>query len=185
MKKVKKIYGVSGMMEYHAIIKIGSKSHLRVNFTEGSATAMGVTPATYSTDNLMFQHAIEHSDDFKSGKIKLIKTMELDEDVYIASEHETKSDVLNKPNKTDAPTVTTNEATTVDTADEGENTSDAEGETTTDAAAETMTPKEFSCNDDAKDFFETELGAKRSSLRTRADIVSFGKAHGYEVTFTD
>ncbi len=87
MKKVKKIYGVYGMMEYQAIILIGKRSHLRVNFTEGSATAVGQTPATYTTDNIMFQHAIENSADFKKGRIKLIKTLQLDEDVYIESDH--------------------------------------------------------------------------------------------------
>ena len=49
----------------------------------------------------------------------------------------------------------------------------------------TSTRKEFTCNDDAKDFLETEFGVKRSTLRTRADITACGKSNGIDVVFTD
>lgn len=60
MKKTKKIYGVSGMMEYQAIVKIG-KATMKVQFSDGSMTAMGVNPATFTTEDFITQHAIEHS----------------------------------------------------------------------------------------------------------------------------
>lgn len=85
MKKTKKTYGVSGMMEYQAVIRIG-KATMKVPFTDGSMTAMGVNPATFTTEDFMTQHAIEHSSDFKRGRIFLYKTIPLAEDVDIRRE---------------------------------------------------------------------------------------------------
>lgn len=53
MKKKKITYGVSGMMEYQAIIKIG-KATMKVPFSEGSMTAMGVNPARFTTGKYVF-----------------------------------------------------------------------------------------------------------------------------------
>ena len=161
MKKLRKIYGVMGMMEYQALIKVGGRVTMRVAFTDGSSTAIGQVPATYVTDNLMFQHAIEHSADFRSGKIKLLKTMQTDEDVYIASEHVAKRE-----------------------------TAAAEDNPVTQAAAETTgetgeAKREFTCNDDARDFLESEFKVERRKARTRAEIVALGKSHGVEITFTE
>lgn len=180
MKKVRKIYGVYGMMEYHAIIQIGGKSSLRVNFTEGSSTPMGVTPATYGTDNLMFQHAIEHSADFKSGRIKLVKTLPLDGEVEIAHNEKTE-DV---PAHTDAkPTIEAEVTPDAKPAIEAEAHEEAEGE----AVQAFAVTKEFACCDDARDYFEAEFGMKRGcvALRTRESIVESGKARGVEVVFKD
>lgn len=66
MKKTKKTYGVSGMMEYQAVIRIG-KATMKVPFTDGSMTAMGVNPATFTTEDFMTQHAIEHSSVWTPG----------------------------------------------------------------------------------------------------------------------
>lgn len=82
MKKKRITYGVYGMMEYQTIIKIG-RATLKVLFTDGSMTAIGQNPAKYTTSDFIVQHAIENSSDFKKGRIHVVNTIELDEDVRI------------------------------------------------------------------------------------------------------
>ena len=82
MKKKRITYGVHGMMEYQAIIKIG-RATLKVLFTDGSMTAIGQNPAKYTTSDFLVQHAIENSSEFKRGRITVVDTIELDEEVRI------------------------------------------------------------------------------------------------------
>jgi len=168
MKKRNVIYGVSGMLEYQALIKVGS-ARLKVAFTNGSSNEAGRSPATYTTSNPIVQLAIENSKEYKCGFIRKVHEAITKEDVYIASEHEGKeAEVPIAENK--ERSVTNFE----ETKDE-----------TTEGVIGAVTIKEFSCNDDAKDFFENEFDAKRSTLRTRADIIAYGKKNGIDVTFTD
>lgn len=82
MKKKRITYGVHGMMEYQSIIKIG-RATLKVLFTDGSMTAIGQNPAKYTTSDFLVQHAIENSSEFKCGRITVVDTIELDEEVRI------------------------------------------------------------------------------------------------------
>lgn len=82
MKKKRITYGVHGMMEYQSIIKIG-RATLKVLFTDGSMTAIGQSPAKYTTSDFLVQHAIENSSEFKRGRITVVDTIELDEEVRI------------------------------------------------------------------------------------------------------
>ena len=86
MKKRKIIYGVAGMLDYQALIKVGS-AKMKISFTNGSSNEAGRTPATFSTDNPIIQLAIENSKEFKSGLITKIHVVNTDEEVYIESEH--------------------------------------------------------------------------------------------------
>lgn len=70
---MKKTYGVSGMMEWNALIPAG-RTTVRVHFTGGTVTGYGVSPATFTTDNPAVIHLIEHSHWFRNRKIMLIKT---------------------------------------------------------------------------------------------------------------
>lgn len=70
------------MMEYQSIIKIG-RATLKVLFTDGSMTAIGQNPAKYTTSDFLVQHAIENSSEFKRGRITVMDTIELDEEVRI------------------------------------------------------------------------------------------------------
>lgn len=70
---MKKRYGVIGLMEWEAIIKLG-KALLHIPFSGGAMTAYGVTPAHYTTDNPIIQHAIENSEYYKKGKIRLLSS---------------------------------------------------------------------------------------------------------------
>lgn len=82
MKKKRIIYGVRGMMEYQALLRIG-KASLRVTFTDGSATAMGSVPATFATANPVVQMAIEHSREYQSGLISKLKEIDCGEEVEV------------------------------------------------------------------------------------------------------
>ena len=77
------------MMEYQSIIKIG-RATLKVLFTDGSMTAIGQNPAKYTTSDFLVQHAIENSSEFKRGRITVVDTIELDEEVRIEKSCQTK-----------------------------------------------------------------------------------------------
>lgn len=72
----KKTYGVSGLIDWQAQIKAG-KACLVVTFTGGGLTSYGVTPAQYTTENILYQKVIENSKEFKNGKIKLLRSIPL------------------------------------------------------------------------------------------------------------
>ena len=103
MKKKRITYGVYGMMEYQAIIKIG-RATLKAMFTDGSITAMGQNPAQYTTSDFIVQHAIENSSDFKKGRIHVVNTIELDEEVRI-ERNPAKPTTLHAPSPAEAKPV--------------------------------------------------------------------------------
>ena len=190
MKKQNIIYGVAGMLEYQALIKVGS-AKMKIPFTNGSTNESGRTPATFSTSNPIIQLAIENSKEFKCGLIRRVHAVNTDEEVYIESEHVALQG--NEPENTsdetgsnEIPNEPVKEVADVPNEAEQVHHNAEEVPTQTDAETiETSTRKEFACNDDAKDFFETEFGVKRSTLRTRADIIAYGKNNGIDVVFTD
>lgn len=150
-------------MEYQAVIKLGRNS-MRVNFSDGSVSAMGINPAIFTTENFMVQHAIENSADFKRGLIKRINVIDLDEELSIE-----------RPASVAAEAV----ATPIEAAVE------VKAEPVEDAndANDANVQVEFSCKDDAKDYLEQTFGLVRSKLRTRDDIVAAGKANGVDIYF--
>lgn len=185
-------YGVSGMMEFQAIIKIG-RSAMKVLFTDGSMNAMGMNPATYTTDNFMVQHAIENSDHFKRGRIHIVRTVPLDEVVHI--DRNPKREEAPAPAPIPAPEkcegVENTEKAESAEADNVE--SDTEEAPIEEAPApapipmemtKEITEMEFDNNDDARDFLETQFGYVRSKLRNRADIVAAGEAHNIAISFS-
>ena len=103
MKKKRITYGVHGMMEYQSIIKIG-RATLKVLFTDGSMTAIGQNPAKYTTSDFIVQHAIENSSDFKKGRIHVVNTIELDEEVRI-ERNPAKPTTLHAPSPAEAKPV--------------------------------------------------------------------------------
>lgn len=76
---IRKIYGIVGLMDYTTQIKAG-KATVSVHFCGGALTAYGVTPAKFSTSNKFLQHVIEGSEQFQSGRIKLLDEMEVADD---------------------------------------------------------------------------------------------------------
>ena len=208
MKKKKITYGVSGMMEFQAIIKVG-RNNMKVLFTDGSMNAMGVNPAKFTTSNFMVQHAIENSPEYKRGLIKRINVIDLDEDVKI--ERYTKP-AAPAPDPAPAPDLRLNtptesvaeqadddadaqpEAVVADALDTQQEVDTAEDDTAEDDTAEDdKAPEanadlprvevEFAINDDAKDYLGQNYGAVRSKLRTRSDILAFAGAHNVDIKF--
>lgn len=174
MKKKRITYGVSGMMEYQSLIRFG-KNTLKVTFTGGSMNAIGVTPATFTTGNFLIQQAIENSSEFKRGRISIVSTIELNEDLRIECATPAPAPA---PTKSEQAKESNAPATTG--GSDGDEQTKAEGK---EESATPMTQVEFSCNDDAKDYLEQTFGCVRSKLRNRDDIVNAGKANNVEIIF--
>lgn len=67
---VKKYIITNGLMEWNALIHSGGTT-LHVLFSGGSATEIGVKPASFTTSNKVYQQIIERSDYFKKGCIEI------------------------------------------------------------------------------------------------------------------
>lgn len=183
MKKKRITYGVYGMMEYQTIIKIG-RATLKVLFTDGSMTAIGQNPAKYTTSDFLVQRAIENSSEFKKGRIQVVDTIELDEDVRIernpakpstqTANVAAKAVIEDKPAKASLSQTT---PVTEDVADETTEEADAGVVTPTDEAdAETI-------EEEPETESETNVEEDTTSEETAAeDNTAEGKT---EVEFTD
>ena len=213
MKKKRITYGVNGMMEYQTIIKIG-RATLKVTFTDGSMTSIGQNPAKYTTSDFLVQHAIENSRDFKRGRITVVNTIELDEEVHIERNPEKPSVEAAKAVAEDKPCEASlslskpvGNGETVDEANAGEAEKENEAETegsnvaedstvTEDDAAEGecveqehdtsgKTEVEFTDNQEAKDYLQKNFGVKPGTMRNRDDIKAVGLTYGVSITFAN
>jgi hypothetical protein len=200
MKKRKITYGVSGMMEFQAVIKVG-RNNMKVLFTDGSMNAMGVNPAKFTTTNYMVQHAIENSPEFKRGLIKRISVIDLDENVQIEHYTQPAAPAPEPTPATESDNAPTAEPAPEQTAEADDDDADAEAESEIAEAPEAeqedteageapeakadlpRVEVEFAINDDAKDYLEQNYGAVRSKLRTRSDILAFAEAHNIDIKF--
>lgn len=194
MKKKRITYGVFGMMEYQSIIKIG-RATLKVLFTDGSITSLGQNPAQYTTSDFIVQHAIENSSDFKRGRIKVVNTIELDEDVRIERNHAASTQAA--PSKTAVKVEAATESAAPAKEEDMTEAAPDEAETTTEAAPEVTeeadgkadeatapTEVEFSTNQEAKDYLANTFGVK-GALKTRAEIIAAGETYGVKITFVN
>ena len=88
-------YEIHGQIERNSYFRIG-KALVRIDFTGGAINSTGIYPAQYTTDNPLFQRAIESSDAFRCGEIKRGRVDVIEDDskaVAMASEPETQCDV--------------------------------------------------------------------------------------------
>lgn len=169
MKKKRITYGVAGMMEYQAVIKVGKKN-VNILFSDGSVTAMGTNPATFTTDNIILQIAIESSSDYKRGRIKTVNVIELDEELHIERPQHREA-VSTEAVEQHAEVEETIAEESVEATEESE------------SKTEELPKVEFTCNDDAKDYLEQTYGYVRSKLRNREDIIKAGKDNGVDIIF--
>jgi len=200
------------MMEYQSIIKIGTAT-LKVLFTDGSMTAIGQNPAKYSTSDFLVQHAIENSSEFKRGRITVVDTIELDEEVRI-ERNPAKPSTQQAPSPAEAKPVTataakveepqdiadepTEETNAVDAAsadtpapevdiepieDEVPSTEEDAAELSESDNEDGLTEVEFSTNQEAKDYLTKTFGVKSGTMKNRADIVAIGEANGVKIIF--
>ena len=183
MKKKRITYGVYGMMEYQTIIKIG-RATLKVLFTDGSMTAIGQNPAKYTTSEFLVQRAIENSSEFKKGRIQVVDTIELDEEVRIERNPAKPS---TQAAKVAAKAVIDNKPTEAFLSHTTPVAEDVEDETTEESDADVVTPTDEAdtdtIEDEVADITEEETEEDTTSEETSADDkTAEGKT---EVEFTD
>lgn len=194
MKARRKTYGIYGYIEYQAVINVG-QNKIKIPFTGGTVSAFGTTPATFETDNLVAQISIEHSPEYRSGKISLLRDVELDRDIEIGNN--TKSAAKGgRLAGTPGPAglgdgiVENGIGTERAQGADGDGVSTASGETASTLTSGDVAPAiteevEFSCVDDAKEYLTEKFGAQKSKLRTRAAIIECGKQYGVDIVFED
>lgn len=194
MKARRKTYGIYGYIEYQAVINVG-QNKIKIPFTGGTVSAFGTTPATFETDNLVAQISIEHSPEYRSGKISLLRDVELDRDIEIGNNAKPAAKggrLAGTPgpaglgNRIAENGIGTERTQGAD----GDGVSAASGETASDVASGETAPAiteevEFSCVDDAKEYLTEKFGAQKSKLRTRAAIIECGKQYGVDIVFED
>lgn len=207
MNAKRKTYGVSGYMEWVALIECG-KATVKVHFSGGSLTGYGVTPAEFTTQNPMTQAIIENSKEFKSGKIFLLREIEgtgkfkefvrgqhANEGNHLGGQAATASAIAGTAldadgtSKTPAATSADDEEPMSDPindeetepADDEESTDDTEAETVEDSEA-TVTADgkaiiDVTDLDDARDYLCENFGIARSSLRSNVSVPRAAEEH--------
>lgn len=207
MNAKRKTYGVSGYMEWVALIECG-KATVKVHFSGGSLTGYGVTPAEFTTQNPMTQAIIENSKEFKNGKIFLLREIEgtgkfkefvrgqhANEGNHLGGQAATASAIagtaLDADGTSKAPTAASvddeepmsdpiNDEDT-EPADDEESTDDTEAETVEDSEA-TVTADgkaiiDVTDLDDARDYLCENFGIARSSLRSNVSVPRAAEEH--------
>lgn len=207
MNAKRKTYGVSGYMEWVALIECG-KATVKVHFSGGSLTGYGVTPAEFTTQNPMTQAIIENSKEFKSGKIFLLREIEgtgkfkefvrgqhANEGNHLCGQAATASAIAGTAldadgtSKTPAAASADDEGSMSDPindeetepADDEESTDDTEAETVEDSEA-TVTADgkaiiDVTDLDDARDYLCENFGIARSSLRSNVSVPRAAEEH--------
>lgn len=167
------------MMEMEVVVKVGC-AKMKVPFTGGSMTAMGVNPAKFTTDNLLTQKAIENSIQFKKGLIKRVHVINLAEEVKIIKNVDSAAPIGEEGmdnGSSDASSPITETGILPPLSDA------AAPEIMEKEDEKAMIRVEFSLNDDAKDYLEQEFGATKSKLKRREDIIAFAKEKGVDLVF--
>lgn len=207
MNAKRKTYGVSGYMEWVALIECG-KATVKVHFSGGSLTGYGVTPAEFTTQNPMTQAIIENSKEFKSGKIFLLREIEgtgkfkefvrgqhANEGNHLGGQAATASAIAGTALDADGTSKTPAAASADDEepmsdpindeetepADDEESTDDTKAETVEDSEA-TVTADgkaiiDVTDLDDARDYLCENFGIARSSLRSNVSVPRAAEEH--------
>jgi hypothetical protein len=207
MNAKRKTYGVSGYMEWVALIECG-KATVKVHFSGGSLTGYGVTPAEFTTQNPMTQAIIENSKEFKNGKIFLLREIEgtgkfkefvrgqhANEGNHLGGQAATASAIAGTALDADGTSKTPKVEQTDANEPMGdpindEETEPADDENSTDASeAETVEDSEATVTadgkaiidvtdlDDARDYLCENFGIARSSLRSNVSVPRAAEEH--------
>ena len=183
--KYVKTYGIEGLLEWHGLIE-SHGVNMKVDFTNGSVTAYGVAPATFTTKNELTQHIIENSQKFKDGRIRLIKSTPIP-----GSDEKPKTKAAPKVDPAPAPKV---EVPDMDKNPKGDETDEQPVEETEQEPAEVDGDKEpeggdkvtrlkMPSLDDAKAYLIEHFGYKSSNIRSKTDIIAAGAENGIEFVF--
>lgn len=184
MNAKRKTYGVSGYMEWVALIECG-KATVKVHFSGGSLTGYGVTPAEFTTQNPMTQAIIENSKEFKSGKIFLLREIEgtgkfkefvrgqhANEGNHLGGQAATASAIAGTALDADG----TSKAPTAASVDDEEPMSDPINDEETEPA-DGKAIIDVTDIDDARDYLCENFGIARSSLRSNVSVPRAAEEH--------
>lgn len=168
----RKTYGVFGLMDWTTQIKAG-KATFNIHFTGGALTAYGVTPATFSTSDILHQAVIENSSYFKSGRIHLVGEMEV-------SDNGTASNArIAKPAKAEpAPD-------NAQPLQDEQKPVEAEPDKEADAANSELKQVQMTDLGAAKDYLAETFGISRNRLRSKKQIVEAAAANGIELVIDE
>lgn len=185
------------MMEYQTIVNVG-KNSVKVTFSGGSISNGCTQPARFSSKNLIIQNAIEGSEEFKRGRIRLEKAISLNEEIKVekpdSKMHNAQSTMHNQaesggtlaediPSPGDKPMDTSPIETT-------EAISESEGEapgpeqkaessvTIHESSEEGLMEVEVSCKDVAKQYLQNHYDERPAPLRTWVDVQACAAKHG-------
>lgn len=189
MNAKRKTYGVSGYMEWVALIECG-KATVKVHFSGGSLTGYGVTPAEFTTQNPMTQAIIENSKEFKNGKIFLLREIEgtgkfkefvrgqhANEGNHLGGQAATASAIAGTALDADG----TSKTPKVEPADDENSTDASEAETVKDSEATVSADGKAIIDvtdlDDARDYLCENFGIARSSLRSNVSVYRSAEEH--------
>lgn len=188
-----KKYGVYGKVEFVMSVFIANTS-VCVDFSGGSITNRGVIPASYTTNNPLVQKALEGTNEFKAGVVRLINSIPESDDVRVArameeAEQRAKEEAVNSGSDTRAESQTSEqgyEAKTEAPAHEQQavdNQSAAYAkEVAPDAVSadecDAKTTVEVTCFEDAVEYLKANFGYTSSKLRTKPAVERAAEEHG-------
>lgn len=168
------------MMEYQTIVKVGRNS-VKVNFSGGSISNGCMQPARFSTKNLIIQNAIEASDEFMKGRIRLEKAIPLNEEIRVEKpetptpgtsesrpQHNEEADGTETQGEPEAPTPRQTETSATST-------DEAEGP---DNGSSGLMEVEVSCKDVAKQYLQDHFSERPAPLRTWNDVQACAAKYG-------
>jgi len=184
MKRSKKVYGVYNIVEWYANIRAG-KASVRVLFSGGAMTTQGVTPATFATTDPIVQLAIEHSEPYRNGKIKLIKTYPTNEDVTVErNRHKDTVTVEERIDSSDSIANAVEKEISGDTApadspiEESIDHDVNKGIESTEPDHEDAIIVKVACDRDAAEYLRDNFGIALSKLRSKDAISAAAKQYG-------
>lgn len=170
MKKKRITYGVTHLVEWDALIKMG-KATLRCSFKGGSVSTQGVIPATFTTDNPVVQLGIEMSDAFRKGKIRVVRSHELDEEVMVEGR---------EPKKASAEADASGDAGEQEELEESEEHEEQEVREHRDVRV-----VEVRCADDARNWLREHHGIASSRLRNKELIAQAAETAGVKFVYPE
>lgn len=182
-----KTYGVFGKVEYVMMASVANKT-VTIDFSGGSINNRGVIPASFKTNNPLVQRALEASDEFKVGIVKLIQNIPEECDMRAAkareeaqvraareAEEKAKADAAAKQKEVKQEAVPT-------AGDSKENAAVDEQEAGAEEAnkVEEKIKVEVSCKEDAVEYLKANHGYTSSKLRSNEAIERAASEHGIE-----
>lgn len=166
-----KIYGVDGQREAIINVPLGNgRNSMKVEFKRGNnQRGAYYKPATHMASSEAEQAMIESSPMFKTGFIRLVKTIETEDDVKKAAEQKKKSDTGARNTRQQS------QQTKTETAPEQENEKD--NDDTTDANDTTVSIPEVTTIEEARVALKAH-GANAGVLMNETAMKNYMAKHG-------